>query len=61
MPDKSEAVLNAIKKARQPLKAGEVAKLTGLPDKEVAKQIKALQAEGKITSPKRCYYAPAEI
>jgi biotin operon repressor len=58
MQDACETVLNAIKNAGQPVKAGEVAKVTGLSDKEVAKQIKALQTEGKITSPKRCYYAP---
>lgn len=46
-----------MKKAGKPLKAGEVAELTGLPDKEVGKQIKALKAEGEIESPKRCFYS----
>jgi len=59
MADNAEVLLKAMKKAGKPLKAGEAAKLTGLPEKEVAKLIKALQANGKIVSPKRCYYAPS--
>jgi len=59
MADNKEIMLEAMKKAGKPLKAGEVVELTGLPEKEVARLIKALQAEGQIVSPKRCFYAPA--
>lgn len=41
----------------EPKKAGEVAAETGIDKKEVDKLIKKLVAEGKVESPKRCYYA----
>ncbi len=53
-----ERVLEAMQKAGQPLKAAEIAQLLGVDKKEVDKAIKKLKAEGKIESPKRCYYAP---
>ena len=55
-----KAVLDAMKKAGVPMKAGEVAVATGLDGKEVAKIIDALKKQGKIDSPKRCYYAPVK-
>lgn len=48
-----EKILSALSK---PMKAGEVAEATGIDKKEVDKMIKKLVAEGKVTSPKRCYY-----
>lgn len=54
-----QKVLEAMKKAGKPLKTGEIAELTGLDKKEVEKAIKKLKKEGKIESPKRCYYSPA--
>lgn len=54
-----EKVLDAMKKAGKPLRPGDIAKLTGIPSKEVSKIIKELKKEGKVISPKRCYYAPA--
>ncbi|WP_457638758.1 HTH domain-containing protein [Persephonella sp.] len=54
-----EKVLQAMKEAGKPLKTGEIAEITGLDKKEVEKAIKKLKKEGKIESPKRCYYAPA--
>ncbi len=54
-----EKVLEALEKAGKPLKSGEIAEITGLDKKEVDKIIKKLKKEGKIQSPKRCYYAPA--
>ncbi|MBK3331733.1 winged helix-turn-helix transcriptional regulator [Persephonella atlantica] len=54
-----QKVLDAMKKAGKPLKTGEIAELTGLDKKEVEKVIKKLKKEGKIESPKRCYYAPS--
>lgn len=54
-----EKVLEALEKADKPLKSGEIAEITGLDKKEVDKAIKKLKKEGKIQSPKRCYYAPA--
>ncbi len=54
-----QKVLDAMKRAGKPLKTGEIAELTGLDKKEVEKVIKKLRKEGKIESPKRCYYSPA--
>ncbi len=56
MSDK-EKVLNAFKSVNKPLRPGDVAKTTGIDSKDVSKIIKELTKDGKITSPKRCYYA----
>ncbi|MCL2566839.1 MAG: MarR family transcriptional regulator [Alphaproteobacteria bacterium] len=53
-----ETVLNAMKTAGKPLSAGDVVKLTGLDRTEVDKAFKELKAEGAITSPVRCKWAP---
>jgi len=53
-------VIEAFVKAGKPLRPGDVAKMTGIDSKEVSKIIKELKKEGKIVSPKRCYYSPAE-
>ena len=55
-----EEVLEAMKKAGKPLKTQEIADMIGVDKKEVDKLVKKLKKEGKITSPKRCYYAPNE-
>ena len=39
---------------------GDIAKELGVDSKEVSKAIAELKKEGKVMSPKRCYYAPAE-
>ncbi len=54
-----EDVLKAMKNAGKPLKTQEIADMLGVDKKEVDKLIKKLKKEGKITSPKRCYYAPS--
>ena len=51
-------VLDTMKKAAEPLNAGKVAELSGLDRKEVDKAMKKLKTEGKIVSPKRCYWEP---
>lgn len=51
-------VLDTMIKAGKPLKAGEIAELSGLDKQEVDKAMKALKAEEKITSPKRCFWEP---
>ncbi len=55
----TEQVLEVMKKAGQPLNAGKIAELSGLDRKEVDKAMKKLNVEGKIVSPKRCYWQPA--
>ena len=53
-------VLDAMKKAGKPVRPGEVAEMIGEENKAVSKIISLLKKQGKITSPKRCYYAPCE-
>lgn len=53
-------ILEAFKNSAKELKPGEIAELTGLDKKEVDKLIKSLKEEGKIHSPKRCYYSIVE-
>ncbi len=54
----TEKVLEAMKLAGKPLKAGEIADVAGLDKKEVDKAMKVLKTEGKIVSPKVCYWEP---
>jgi len=54
----AEKVLVAMKAAGKPLKAGEIADATGLDKKEVDKAMKVLKTEGRIESPKVCYWQP---
>jgi len=58
MGEIEEAVFKAMKEAGKPIRPGEIAKATGMESKEVSKAIKQLRKEGKVHSPKRCYYAP---
>jgi Mn-dependent DtxR family transcriptional regulator len=55
-----DKVLKAMKDAGKPVRPGDVAKSLGVESKEVSKAIAKLKKDGKVTSPKRCYYAPAE-
>ena len=57
MSEHIEKVYKALLDSEVPLKAGEIAEATGVAKTEVSKIIKILQKDGKITSPKRCYYA----
>ncbi len=54
--DAEKTVVETLKKAGKPLKAGEIAELAGLEKKLVDKAIKVLKTNEKIVSPKRCYY-----
>lgn len=49
-------ILDAIKKAGEPVNAGKVVQLTKLDRKEVDKGMKILKDEGLIVSPKRCFW-----
>ncbi|MBN1119076.1 MAG: MarR family transcriptional regulator [Bacteroidales bacterium] len=53
-----DQVLEAMKKAGKPLKAGEIAELTNLDKKEVDKAMKDLKKEELIVSPKTCFWEP---
>ncbi len=54
----TDKVLDAMKKAGEPLNAGKVAELTGLERKEVDKAMNELKKTERIVSPKRCYWEP---
>jgi predicted transcriptional regulator len=56
----TENVLKAMKEVGKPVRPGDIAKTLGIESKEVSKAIKELRKEGKVHSPKRCYYAPTE-
>ena len=53
----SEKVLSAMKKAGKPIRPGDIAKATGMESKAVSAAIKDLKKQGKVISPKRCYYS----
>ena len=60
MADNEQKVLEAIQNAGKPVRPGDVAQATGIDSKEVSKLIGSLKKKGKVISPKRCYYGPAE-
>ena len=53
-----DQVLSAMKKAGKAVSAGQIVELTGIERKEVDKAMKKLKTEGKIISPKNCYWEP---
>ncbi len=60
MADIQERVLDTMRAEGKPLKAGELAEIMGVDKPQVSKAIDGLKRQGKVTSPKRCYYAPAD-
>lgn len=60
MADKEQIVLETMKRAGKPMRPGDVAKMVGINSKEVSKIISDLKKKGKVSSPKRCFYAPVE-
>ena len=55
-----EEILKVMIEAGRPMSAGEVEKLLKADRKEIDKAFKALKEEGKIVSPVRCKWEPAE-
>lgn len=60
MQESEKTVLDAMKQAGKPVRPGDVADATGLPKEAVTKLIDSLKKQGLVTSPKRCFYAPAD-
>jgi Mn-dependent DtxR family transcriptional regulator len=56
----TEKILKAMKEAGKPVRPGEIARTLGIESKEVSKAFNTLKKEGKVHSPKRCYYEPTE-
>lgn len=57
--DIKDKVLEVMRAEGQPLNAGKITELGSLDRKEVDKAMAELKKEGKIVSPKRCYWSPA--
>ena len=60
MIENKDVILDAMKNAGKPVRAGDIAKMTDIPKDQVSKIFKELKKEGKIHSPKVCFYAPVE-
>jgi DNA-binding IscR family transcriptional regulator len=54
-----EKVLEVMAEAGEPLNAGAVAERSGLDRKAVDKAMAELKKDGRIESPKRCYWTPS--
>lgn len=57
--DDKNTVLEAMRKAGEPVNAGKIAELTGFDRKAVDKAMAELKKEGAIVSPVRCKWTPA--
>lgn len=57
--NEKDIILEAMKKAGEPLNAGKVAELTGLDRKIVDKAFNDMKKSGEIVSPVRCKWEPA--
>ena len=55
-----EQILEAMRKAGEPLNAGKISELTGLDRKVVDKAMAAMKKDGSIVSPIRCKWEPAD-
>ncbi|WP_028322059.1 transcriptional regulator [Desulfatiglans anilini] len=58
MNEQEKIVFDAMVKAGAPVRPGDIAKSIGIDGKEVSKIINSLKKQGKVFSPKRCFYAP---
>lgn len=58
--NEKDMILEAMKKAGEPLNAGKIAELTGLDRKAVDKAMSAMKKDGSIVSPIRCKWEPAK-
>ena len=55
--DNSAKIISVMKKEKAPMRPGDIAEKAGLDSKEVTKLLADLKKEGKIISPKRCFYS----
>jgi predicted transcriptional regulator len=54
--DNNTKVFETLQLQGKPMRAGEIAEMTGIDKKDVEKVIKSLVKEEKIHSPIRCFY-----
>ena len=57
--DAVELVFKTLQTTDEPLNAGKIVEATKLERKDVDKAMKILKAEGRIVSPKRCFWTSA--
>ena len=57
--NEKEIILEAMKKAGEPMNAGKIAELTGLDRKAVDTTRADMKKDGSIVSPVRCKWEPA--
>lgn len=55
--DDSAKIISVMKKAKEPMRPGDIAEKSGMDAKEVTKILGSLKKEGKVISPKRCFYS----
>lgn len=60
MSDAETIILDTMKKEGKPMRPGDIAAKASVEKKEVSKIINKLKKEGKVMSPKRCFYAPVD-
>jgi len=60
MDELKNKVMDALNSTTEPLKGEEIAAKAGIERADVDKAIKALRKEGKVESPKRCFYSTAK-
>ena len=59
MMEHTDIVIKTLKASGEPMKAGEIAEASSLDKKDVDKAMKILKADGRIVSPKYCYWTTA--
>jgi len=57
--DAVELVFKTLKSSGEPLSAGKIVEATSLDRKDVDRAMKTLKEEGRIVSPKRCFWTAA--
>ena len=57
MMENRDSILKAFKEIGKPVRPGEIAEATAMDKAEVSRILKDLKAEGRIISPKRCFYS----
>ena len=58
MDAKERTILDAMKRKGKPMRPGDIAKKAEMDKDEVSRIIDKLKKEGKVSPPKRCFYAP---
>lgn len=54
-----DKILKALTEAGKPLRPGEIAEAAGEEKDAVSKTLAKMKKAGAVSSPKRCFYAPA--